>query len=79
MNERLYKFFAGLLLISSILIAQEILKITEDAPVFSEPNNNSQVIALAKKGEEAELLGEESSFYLYSHQLELSVGSGHHY
>jgi len=62
-NERLYKLFAGLLLISSILIAQEILKITEDAPVFSEPNNNSQVIALAKKGEEAELLGEESSFY----------------
>ena len=49
MNERLYKLFAGLLLISSILIAQEILKITEDAPVFSEPNNNSQVIALAKK------------------------------
>ena len=63
MNERLYKLFAGFLLISSILIAQEILKISEDAPIFSSPDENTRVIALAKAGEEAQVLGYENSFY----------------
>ena len=62
MNERLYKLFAGFLLISSILIAQEILKISEDAPIFSSPDENTRVIALAKAGEEAQVLSYENSF-----------------
>ena len=63
MNERLYKLFAGFLLISSILIAQEILKISEYAPIFSSPDENTRVIAFANAGEEAQVLGYENSFY----------------
>jgi len=62
-NERLYKLFAGFLLISSILIAQEILKISEYAPIFSSPDENTRVIAFANAGEEAQVLGYENSFY----------------
>ena len=62
-NERLYKLFAGFLLISSILIAQEILKISEYAPIFSSPDENTRVIAFANAGEEAQVLGYENNFY----------------
>ena len=43
---------------------QEIIKILEDTPIYSEANLNSRVIAFAEEGEEARLLGYENSFYL---------------
>ena len=63
MNKILNKLFAVSLLLSGTLTAQNILEFTENSPVFSEPNSNSQVLALAEKGERAALLGEERNFF----------------
>ena len=63
MNKRSYKLSLYVLLISSMLSAQQKLEITENTPIFSGPYGNSRVIALAKAGEEAQLLGEENSYY----------------
>ena len=57
------KLLFFVLVFYSISSAQEVVKITEDAPIFSRPQNNSRVIALAAEGEKAQILGYKNRFY----------------
>jgi len=53
-----------LLLFSALpLTAQDMITIKEDAPIHSEPNRNSRVLAFGIAGDQAEVIRFEDGFY----------------
>ena len=59
-----HTFLIFLFLFSALpLIAEEMITIKEDAPIHSEPNRNSRVLAFGIAGDQAEVIRFEDGFY----------------
>ena len=63
MKQTLYLLTIMLIFLALPLFAQEMITIKEDAPIHSEPNRDSRVLAFGIAGNQAEVIRFEGGFY----------------